>query len=87
MKRYFSGSRFTPLENPQPNGLVRILGAWSESSTSHHNIEAFLRIGLVPFEALLRSEEYYLKVHRGSRKDGGGCVSQLVSKYSRLFHG
>jgi hypothetical protein len=55
MRRHFSISRFSRLENPQSNRLVRILGAWSESSVPHHNIEAFLRIGLVTFEEPLRS--------------------------------
>jgi hypothetical protein len=64
MKRHFSGSRFGRLENPQSNRLVRIPGAWSESSAAYHNIEAFLRIGLVPFEETLRSGEYYLRVQR-----------------------
>jgi hypothetical protein len=44
MKRHFSGSKFSRLENPQSNRLVRILGAWSKSSAPHHNIEAFLRV-------------------------------------------
>jgi hypothetical protein len=57
MKRHFSGSRFSRLENPQSNRLVRILGAWSESNAPHHNIEPFLRIGLVPFDEILRSGE------------------------------
>jgi hypothetical protein len=56
MKRHFSGSRF--------NRFVGIIGAWSESSALHQNIEAFPRIGLVPFEEPLRSEEYYLRVQR-----------------------
>jgi hypothetical protein len=64
MKRYFSGSTFSRLDNPQSNRLVRILGAWSESSAPHHNIEAFLMVGLVPFEESLRSGEYYLRVQR-----------------------
>jgi hypothetical protein len=64
MKRHFSGSRFSRLENPQSNRLVRILGAWSESSVPHHSIEAILRIGLVPFEEPLRSGEYSLRVQR-----------------------
>jgi hypothetical protein len=61
MKRHFSGSRSRRLENPQSNRLVRIPGVWSESSEPHHNIEAFLRIGLVPFEEPLRSGEYDLR--------------------------
>jgi hypothetical protein len=62
MKRHFSGSRFSPLENPQSNRLVRILGAWSESSAPDHNIEAFVGTGQVPFEEALRFGEYYLRV-------------------------
>jgi hypothetical protein len=68
MKRHFSGSRFSRLENPQPNRLVRILGAWSEANAPHHNIEAFLRIGLVPFEESLRSGEYNLRVQRDAAR-------------------
>jgi hypothetical protein len=64
MKRHFSGSRISRLENAQSNRLVRILGAWSESRAPHHMIEAFLRIGLVPFEESLRSGEYSLRVQR-----------------------
>jgi hypothetical protein len=64
MKKHLSDSRFSRLENPQSNRLIRILGAWSESSAPHHNIEAFLRIGLVPFEELLRSGAYSLRVQR-----------------------
>jgi hypothetical protein len=52
------------LENPQSNRLVRILGAWSESSAPHHNIEAFLRIDQVPFEEPLKSGEHSLRVQR-----------------------
>jgi hypothetical protein len=70
MKKHFSDSRFSPLENPQSNRLVRILGASSESAAPHHNIEAFLRIGLVPFEEPWRSGEYYLRVQR----EAAGCV-------------
>jgi hypothetical protein len=64
MKRHFSGSRFSGLENPQSSRLVRILGAWSASSAPYHNIEAFLRIGLVPFDEPLRSGDYYLRLQR-----------------------
>jgi hypothetical protein len=63
MKRHFSGSPASRLENPQSNRLVRILGAWSESGALCHNIEAFLRIGPVPFE-FLRSGKNYLRMHR-----------------------
>jgi hypothetical protein len=70
MKRHISGSRFSRLENPQSNRLVRILGVWSESSAAHHNIEAFLRIWLMLFEETLRSGEYDLRVQR----DAPRCV-------------
>jgi hypothetical protein len=79
MKRHFSGARFSRLENPQTNRLVRILGGWSESSAPHHNIEAFLRIGLVPFEEPLRSGEYYLRVQRE--------VARSVRRWPRLEEG
>jgi hypothetical protein len=63
-KRHFSGSRFSPLENPHSTRLVRLLGAGSESSAAHYNIEAFLRIWLLPFEEPLRSGGYDLRVQR-----------------------
>jgi hypothetical protein len=66
MKRHLSGSRFSRLENTQSNRLVQIFGAWSESSVSHHNIEASLRIGPVYFEEPLRFGEYDLMVPRAA---------------------
>jgi hypothetical protein len=68
MKRHFSGSRVSRLENPQSNRSVRILGAWRESNAPHHNIEAFLRIGLVPFEEPLRSGEHHMRMQRDAAK-------------------
>jgi hypothetical protein len=50
MKRHFSGSRFDRLENPQSTDWSESSerGAWSESSAPHYNIEAGVRIGLMP---------------------------------------
>jgi hypothetical protein len=91
MKRHFSGSRFSRLENLQSNRLLRILGGWSESSAPHHNIEAFLRIGLVPFEEPLRSGEFYLRVQREAarcvrrwpKREEGGDRAPLQSEGRR----
>jgi hypothetical protein len=62
MQRQFSGSRFSRLENGQSNQLVRILGAWFQSSAPHHTIEAFIRMGLVPFRE--DRGPYFLEVDR-----------------------
>jgi hypothetical protein len=75
MKRRLSGSRFDRLANPQSNRLVRILGAWAASSSPHHNVVAFMNIGLVPFEEPRVSGEDYLRVElsaaRGVRQWAG----------------
>jgi hypothetical protein len=62
MKSHFSGSRFSRLENAQSNRLVRLFRASSHSTARYHNIEAFVRIGLVPFREPWQSGEYYLRV-------------------------
>jgi hypothetical protein len=67
MKRHFSGPRFSRLGNAQSNQLVRILGAWFPSSAPHHNIEAFVRMGLVPFREA--RGPYVPKVDRSRAED------------------
>jgi hypothetical protein len=49
LKRSFASSRFHRLRNPQSNKIVRMLGAWFASSVPHLNVEAFMRLGLIPF--------------------------------------
>jgi hypothetical protein len=50
MKQRFAGSKFNCVSSSQSNRAVRILGAWFEASAPHHNIEAFMNLGLVPSE-------------------------------------
>jgi hypothetical protein len=61
LKQYFSASRFHALENPQSNKVVKILGAWFASSAPHHNVEAFINLGLIP---TMIGDEVFLKVDR-----------------------
>jgi hypothetical protein len=50
MKQGFSASKFNRLSNPQSNKVVRMLGAWFGASAPHHNVEAFMNVGLIPYE-------------------------------------
>ena len=59
MKRAYSASRFRRLSNPQSDKIVRMLGAWFAASAPHHNVEAFLSVGLVPVE---RAGRFFLTV-------------------------
>jgi hypothetical protein len=43
LQKHFSSSAFHRLENPQPNKVVRILGAFSASAIPRLNDEAFVR--------------------------------------------
>jgi hypothetical protein len=65
MKQRFSSSKFTRLHSQQSNKLVRMLGAWFAASAPHHNVEAFISVGLVSFEAHGR---FYLRVVRGETR-------------------
>jgi hypothetical protein len=55
--------RFSRLENPQSNRLVRILRAWNEPSALGRNRTTVVRIWLLVVEEPLRSRDYYLKLH------------------------
>jgi hypothetical protein len=59
MKQGFSASKFDRLVNAQSNKVVRMLGAWFGASAPHHNVEAFMNIGLIPEE---RDGQFVLKV-------------------------
>jgi hypothetical protein len=59
MKQTFSASRFNQLANPQSNKVVRMLGAWFAASAPHHNVEAFMSVGLIPVE---RDGRFFLTV-------------------------
>ena len=61
MKQRFSASKFDRLSNPQSNKIVRILGAWYAASVPHHNVEAFMSMGLIPED---RDLQIYLRVDR-----------------------
>jgi hypothetical protein len=61
MKQQYSESKFQRLENSQSNQVVRILGAWFAASDPHHNVEAFMSLGLFPREA---SNDIFLMVDR-----------------------
>jgi hypothetical protein len=50
LKQGISGSKFNRLSNPQSNKVVRMLGAWFGASSPHHNLEAFMNVGLIPDE-------------------------------------
>jgi hypothetical protein len=61
MKQRHSASKFQRLTNPQSNQAVRILGAWFAASDPHHNVEAFMSLGLFPLEV---SNDIFLIVDR-----------------------
>jgi hypothetical protein len=50
MKQAFSASKFNRLANQQSNKVVRMLGAWFGASALHHNVDAFMNVGLTPHE-------------------------------------
>jgi hypothetical protein len=60
LKQRFSNSKFERLANAQSNKIVKILGAWFAASAPHHNVEAFMGIGLIP---RADGDRYYLEVH------------------------
>jgi hypothetical protein len=47
MKQTFSRSRFNQVANPQSNKVARTPGAWFSASAPHHNVEAFMSMGLI----------------------------------------
>jgi hypothetical protein len=50
MKQTFSTSKFHRMMNPQSNQVVRMLSASFAASVVHHNVEAFMCMGLIPVE-------------------------------------
>jgi hypothetical protein len=50
LKQRFSNPKFERLRTAQSNKIVRMLGAWFAASAPHHNVEAFMGIGLIPWE-------------------------------------
>jgi hypothetical protein len=76
MKQPYSASKFKRLTNPQSNQLVRILSGWFAASAPHHNVEAFVSLGLIPFEEsgqffLRLDQEQAWRVREWSRTSGG----------------
>jgi hypothetical protein len=73
MKQTFSASKFNQLANPQSNKIVRMLGAWFAASAPHHNVEAFMSVGLIPVE---RDGRFFLTVvpEKARRVRGSGVV-------------
>jgi hypothetical protein len=59
MKQGFSALKFNRLSNPQSDKVVRMLGVWSGASAPHHNVEAFMNVGLIPYE---RDGRFFLRV-------------------------
>jgi hypothetical protein len=59
MKQGFSAPKFNQLLNPQSNKVVRMLGAWCGASALHHKVEAFMNVGLIPYE---RDGRFFLRV-------------------------
>jgi hypothetical protein len=63
LKRYFSASIFHLLENPQSNKVIRMLYAFTCATTPHLNIEALMRLWLIPHfdwvqgEVILRGDK------------------------------
>jgi hypothetical protein len=49
-KQTFSASKFNRLMNRQSNKVVRMLGACFAANVPHHNVEAFMSMGLIPAE-------------------------------------
>jgi hypothetical protein len=59
MKQGFSVSNLNRLANPHSNQVVRMLAACFGASTPHHNLEAFMNVGLIPYE---RDGRFFLRV-------------------------
>jgi hypothetical protein len=60
VKQRFAASKFDHLSAPELNRVVRLLGAWFSASAPHHNVEAFMNLGLIPVE---RSGQFFLEFH------------------------
>jgi hypothetical protein len=61
LNQRFAASKFDRLSTWQSNPVVRILGAWFSASAPHHNVEAFMSLGLIPVK---RSGQFFLALHR-----------------------
>jgi hypothetical protein len=88
MKQRYSASKFQRLENPQSNQVVRILGAWFAASDPHHNVEAFMSLGLIPVQEgneifLAVDREKARRVRGSQRTDGGIPRVELPSEAQR----
>jgi hypothetical protein len=71
LKKKFSGSKFNRLTNPQSNTVVKILAAWFAASAPHHNVEAFMNLGLIPYHDP-RTDTHYLRVDRTQAREVRG---------------
>jgi hypothetical protein len=88
MKQRYSASKFQRLTNPQSNQVVRILGAWFAASAPHHNVEAFMSLGLIPFResncCFLRVDrERARRVREWPRTSGGIPAADLPPEAER----
>jgi hypothetical protein len=63
LKRHFSSSSFHRLDNPQSNKVVKMLSAFFNATTPHLNVEAFMRLGLIPYAPVIPGD-IYLRVAR-----------------------
>jgi hypothetical protein len=83
MKQRYSASKFQRLTNRQSNEVVRILGAWFAASAPHHNVEAFMSLGLIPFResncCFLRGDRERARgVREWPRTSGGILAADLL---------
>jgi hypothetical protein len=60
MKQTFSASKVNRLMNLQSNAVIRMLSAWFAASAPHHNVEAYMSMGLIPVE---RDSCFFLAVY------------------------
>jgi hypothetical protein len=86
MKQTFSASRFNQLANPQSNQVVRMLGACFIASASHHHVEAFMSVGLIPVK---REERFFLTVvtEKAPRVRGSAALEPAEQRFPPDAHG
>jgi hypothetical protein len=60
-KRFFSQMRFEHMKTAQSNKVIKILGSWFQATAPHHNVSAFMAMGLMPYRT---QEGIFLKVDR-----------------------
>jgi hypothetical protein len=65
MKHLFSASKSNRLVNLESNKVVLVLGTWFSAGAPHHNIEAFISMGLIPVE---QDGRFFLIVHLGKAR-------------------